>query len=206
MKRVIIGSDETIRFTQYITFDVEVPMPAGVYSSTEAVTDLFPGREQFLSDAVKILEDEYHFDVVEEGNPPKKGHLSDRSDSASVYVNAFYNLENAVEPLKRVGVTDTSIPKGKTFIVECFIHFRFSDHELYDVGDADHNAYLNQNVKDHIANHPVSFVEKEVNVVVPEATLHRAYSEALDDMRDSLDIYIVGWVAKAKRRLAQGDR
>ena len=154
MYRIIKSSKVTassVEFNDVLTLDVDLPdiQPIQVAASGSSVK--FPGRDQFLEDALHILEDEYHFDVIgdvyEENkelkvnklsktNPARKGHISNRPSSDSIYFDTYYDLNNAEEPLKRMGISDRSIPQNVT--VQCYIHFRFSDHDLFDMGDVDH--------------------------------------------------------------------
>lgn len=172
MKRLIRS---TIEFEDSILIDVEIPMPEGIYSSTVDKTTLFPGREQFQQDVLDILENEYHFEVVDSS-------VSNRPSSPSIYFDTYYTLEDG------------------SARIHCFIHFRFSDHVLNDVGDTDHIEFLRDNARKYTENRQVDFVIKEEDVTISSKELYRAYDIALDDLRDTLESRIQAWTRMARRR------
>lgn len=203
MKRYIVASESnnSILFDAIITVDIEIPV-ISVESSTSVN---FPGVKQFLSDVVNILEDEYKFYVIADSyNDPSvftKGHISNRIDSNSIYIDTYYDLSNSRNALDNVGATNVQIPEGK---IECFIHLRFSDHILNDAGDTEHLDYLTKNAKKYTKDHPVDFVYKEESFEVAESDLYRHYNDALDDLKDQLNARILYWVNKANKKLKEG--
>lgn len=188
MYRVLCSTDDSL-FTDYLTIEVEVPLAPGVFSASDVVSDLFPGRAQFAQDAKNILQSEYMFDIVNSSE-------SNRADSASIYFDTYFDLNNALPALERVGVINKDIPQGK---VHCFIHFRFSDHPLYDAGDRDHIQFVRDNAANYLSSRPADYVYPDESIVLSEQQLQQAYSQALEDLRDDLDIRIVGWVNRARK-------
>lgn len=204
--------DSEIRFNDSLILRVE--FPEIVSESIDAASgNIFPGREQLLEDVLRILEDEYHFDVIEDvyeeniglsSNRGKKmpdrrkGHISNRKDSMSVYYDTYYDLSNAVEPLKRQGITNLEIPNNTT--VECYIHLRFSDHDLKNTGYLDHRNYLKDNMKKYTAGKDLLVSIDEEVVSIPAELLYRMYDRALDEVRYQLDDRIQSWVRTARRR------
>lgn len=197
-------NDESIVFDDKIVIDVEIDLPLEIFSAT---TDLikFPGLEKFKQDVLNILENEYGFDVIEDiyDGRKQKGHLSNRKDSVSLYFDTFYDLSKTAELLKRGRIENIEPLSG--YKIFCFIHFRFSDHDLHDQGDVLHRQWLKQNTAKYAANRQdLAHVEDEEIIQVNENTLYRAYEQALDDLRFEIDIRIVGWLRKARRYIDAG--
>jgi len=197
--RAYTVTKDKIEFDDSVVIDIELPNVVQEINSSESINK-FPGKEQFLEDVLHILEDEYHFEVIEEEDEcgvVRKGHHSNRPDSISVYFDTFYDLDNAIEPMKRLGVMDLSIPQDVT--VECFIHFRFSDHDLHDLSYADHRKFLADNTNKHTKDRDVLIKVDEELVTISESVLYAAYNDALDKARDTLDGRIFDWVRQARK-------
>jgi len=199
MKLYIRSSEEItepdILFDDYILIDVDDSDIRAICAAEELVR--FPGADKFREDVAKILADEYGFNVIRESDG-KLGYVSDRKDSESVYFNVYYDLSNADPVLKRVGAAVEAPKSGK---IHCFIHFRFSGHSLENVGDADHNSFLNDNLAKHAQGHPeINFTVKEEPVIVPERTLLLQYDKVKEFVEDELDVRIFGWVRRALKQ------
>jgi len=183
------------------TLEIDIDIGRYLYkiaSSTSAEYDRFPGVFQFKEDVLKILEDEYHFEVIEDvyDGVLQKGHISNRADSASLYFDTYYDLSNATEPKSRLGIASLNIPdSGKVY---CYIHLRFSDHLHPDLGDKEHNAYLDRNIDKYANRADVTHVMKEEVFELREEALMLAYKDALRILKDDLDFRITSWVKKAE--------
>lgn len=198
MKRYIHSNIPEI--SDRIIINLDVSIPYAIYSVTQDNSNLFPGVEQFRKDVLAILEDEYHFEVIEDVYDGKrqKGHCSNRQDSVSVYFDTYFDFANARDAIIRSGVTSLTVPEqGK---VHCFIHFRFSDHILNDEGDKLHRDFLRENKNKYAANRPdVTHVIREEAIDLDETDLTRCYSDALDKLHDALDTRIAYWIRQIDR-------
>lgn len=196
MKLYIRSSEEIdepgVLFDDYILIDVDDADIKSICASESLVR--FPGADKFREDVAKILANEYGFAIIKEADG-KLGYVSNRNGSESIYFNVYYDLSNSDPVLKRVGVSIKAPKSGK---VHCFIHFRFSGHSLENVGDIDHNSFLNDNLVKHTQGHPeINFTVKEEPVVVPERTLLLQYDKVKEFVEDELDVRIFGWVRRA---------
>lgn len=195
--KYIEQSDEPILFDDVLIIDIDVDL-----SQIEASSNLskFPGLEQFRKDVINILENEYGFEVIEDNYNGKrqKGHFSNRPGSISLYLDTYYDLANAPKAISKLRLSETeTLPAGKVY---CYIHFRISDHELYDQGDPAHIKYLNDNANKYATRKPnVNLVEKEETFVAPESNFYQNYEDTLEDFRIDLDARILAWVRKAER-------
>lgn len=199
MKLYIRSSEEItepgVLFEDYILIDVDASDIRRICAAESLVR--FPGPEIFRQDVAKILQNEYGFDIIKESGG-KLGYVSNKNGSESVYFNAYYDLSDSDPVLKRVG---TSVKAPKSGRVHCFIHFRFSGHTLENVGDADHNSFLNDNLNKHTQGHPeINFTVKEEPVIVPERTLLLQYDKVKEFVEDELDVRIFGWVRRALKQ------
>lgn len=199
-KYVDENSDEVL-FDDTIVLEIDINWPGSAVTSSQDLYDQrFPGVEKFRQDVLRMLEDEYHFEVIEDVYDGKrqKGHISNREDSISIYFDTYFDLSNAGQVLQRLGINHTDIPEsGKVF---CFIHLRFSDHELNDEGDVLHNRFVNNNAKKYaVQRGNIVFYVPEESIAISEKSLHRAYSNALEDLKDELDFRIAAWVRRLHR-------
>lgn len=192
-------SDE-ILFDDRITIDIEVDIPYVIDSSTHEQIIRFPGVEQFRQDVLDILENEYHFEVIEDmyNGKKQKGYFSNRDDSISVYFDTYLDLCNVEPVLKRIGSVNCPVPgSGKIY---CFIHFRFSDHILNDEGDQLHRRFIADNADKYTSDRPdVTHVMKEECITLNERDVTLYYNEALEDLRDQIDIRMTYWARKSDR-------
>lgn len=191
------NSDE-ILFDDTILLEIDVEWPgSAVLSSDSADSQKFPGVEKFKEDVLHLLEDEYHFEVIEDVYDGKrqKGYISNREDSISIYFDTYFDLSEARPALERLGISYTDIAEsGKVF---CFIHLRFSDHELNDEGDVAHRQFINDNAKKYaVRRGNLVFYVPEESIAINERSLHQAYSNALEDLKDELDFRIAAWVRR----------
>ena len=194
------NSDEVL-FDDTIVLEIDINWPGSAVTSSQDLYDQrFPGVEKFRQDVLRMLEDEYHFEVIEDVYDGKrqKGHISNREDSISIYFDTYFDLSNAGQVLQRLGINDTDVPEsGKVF---CFIHLRFSDHELNDEGDVLHNRFVNNNAKKYaVQRGNIVFYVPEESIAISEKSLYRAYSNALEDLKDELDFRIAAWVRRLHR-------
>ena len=194
------NSDEVL-FDDTIVLEIDINWPGSAVTSSQDLYDQrFPGVEKFRQDVLQMLEDEYHFEVIEDVYDGKrqKGHISNREDSISIYFDTYFDLSNAGQVLQRLGINDTDIPEsGKVF---CFIHLRFSDHELNDEGDVLHSRFVNDNAKKYaVQRGNIVFYVPEESIAISEKSLYRAYSNALEDLKDELDFRIAAWVRRLHR-------
>lgn len=199
MKLYIRSSEEIdehdVLFEDYIIIDVDDSDIKAICASEDLVR--FPGPDIFREDVAKILLNEYNFDIIKEPDG-KLGYVSNKNGSESVYFNVYYDLSNADPILKRIGTSAKAPRSGK---VLCFIHFRFSGHILENVGDVDHNNFLNDNLNKHTQRHPeINFKVREEPVIVPERTLLLQYDKVKEFVEDELDVRIFGWVRKALKQ------
>ena len=194
-------SKQDYLFDDILKIDIDLDMPSLIYSSTGGQVVRFPGIDRFREDVAHILEDEYNFVVIEDMHDGKvqKGYITNREDSISVYFDTYFDLSNAEAAFKRLGITKYDIPEsGKVF---CFIHLRFSDHELNDEGDVAHRKFLAENAKKYTADNDevTHIIPDEQEVVIPESKVYRYYDEALDELRYELDLKVVTWVRRIER-------
>lgn len=186
-------------FDDYISIEIEINAEKLIAATTLVDFKKFPGREQFRKDVINILEKEYGFTVIEDiyNGILQKGYFSNRSDSLSLYMDTYFDLSNSEKVLSRLGIDGDHLTEGKVF---CFIHFRFSDHAVYNVGDVSHNQFLRNNAERFIRNNPsVTHVIKEESIQINEGLLQQYYDDALDDLRYLLDSRIGLWARNIKR-------
>ncbi len=194
-------SKQEYLFDDILKIDIDLDMPSLICSSTGTQVVRFPGIDQFREDVAAILEKDYNFVVIEDMHDGKlqKGYITNREDSISVYFDTYFDLSNAQPAFERLGITKYDIPEsGKIF---CFIHLRFSDHELNDEGDVAHRKFLADNIKKHTADNSevTHIIPDEQEVIVPESKIYRYYDEALDELRYELDLKVVTWVRRIER-------
>ena len=206
MKSVIVSqtiTDTAIRFTQEVEFDVDLPIIPEHYLQSASNLTPFPGREQFLKDAVNILENEFKFDIIEDkyndSSDLQKGYTSDRDNSNSIYIDSYYDLKHAEYALDYIHTTDKYVPQNVK--VRCFIHFRFSDHKLENVGYQDHNKFLDQNAEKYTKGKNIDdkFIVKEFDETFLETELYQYYEDALDTLRGDVASQIYSWVRYARK-------
>lgn len=203
MKRYIreskyLSDTSSALFDDSIVIDIDVTFPMSNVASSTSINK-FPGIIQFKEDVLHILEDEYKFEVIEDTYDGKlqKGYITNREDSVSVYFDTFYDLSNADASLRRLGVSQ-SVPEPTQIF--CFIHIRFSDHTLNDEGDQLHQKFLKENVDKYTKDRQdVTHVVKEENIEIDKKSLYMYYDQALEDLRDALDVRTLYWIKKADR-------
>ena len=201
MKRYILSSKYTqqsdVVLDDKIFIDIEIDIPYIVQSSS-SVNERFPGVDQFRLDVTKLLEDKFHFEVIEDtyDGVRQKGHITNRKDSVSVYFDTYFDLSNADEVLKELGVTNIiEVTEGKVY---CFVHLRFSDHELNDEGDVLHRKFISENANKY-DRQEVTHIIKEESIDVPERVMYQQYNQALIDLEYELKVRISMWVHKLDR-------
>lgn len=207
MKRYIRSNKYTNNSNKHILFDdtisitIDVDISFPISAATGSNFHRFPGLDQFKQDVLDILQDEYNFDVIEDvyDGILQKGYITNREDGTSVYFNTYYDLANAGDSLKRLGVsTPYNLQPGLVF---CFIHLRFSDHPLNDAGDKLHRAFIAKTTEKYMNQRPDipedhKFTDEEI--LVDERTMQLYYNEAIDRLKNSLDSRIIGWVSWAR--------
>ena len=197
--KYVQGKDDELLFDDVIRVDIEVKIPSNLGVSDENDTlqiVKFPGIEQFKKDVLDILENEYHFDVIEDTyeGVKSKGHISNRADSISLYFDTYFDLCYAGDAIRRVGVYYEEEKSGKVY---CFIHLRFSDHDLADFGDALHRKFISDNAAKYTSNRSdVTHIMKEEQIILSEREVNYYYNQAIDDLRTQLDLKILYWVKK----------
>ena len=211
MKRFIRNSkylDETtdeILFDDSILVDIEIDIPLDIEAASRHEQIVrFPGLDQFKQDVINVLENEYHFEVIEDvyDGVRQKGYTSDREGSLSLYFDTYFDLANCAGPAERMKSSLPVPEKGKIY---CFIHLRFSDHVLIDSGDVGHRKFVADNAKKYTANRPdVTHVVEEDFVDLSEEDLAYYYDEAIADLREQLDVRILYWMRKAERFKRRG--
>lgn len=201
MKRYIRGSkytqQEDVVLDDKIIIDIEFDVPFDVNSSDQVPTK-FPGVDQFKKDVIALLENEFHFEVIEDiyDGVRQKGHITNRTDSISLYFDTYFDLSNADSVLSELGIhNDVAIDKGKVY---CFVHLRFSDHELNDEGDSSHRKFLTENANRY-NKREVTHVIKEESIDVPERVMYQQYNQALADLEYELKVRISMWIHKLDR-------
>lgn len=199
-------SKQEYLFDDTIRINIDINLPRSIFSSIQDVVVRFPGVEQFRVDVLDILENKYKFEVIEEmhDNKMQKGYISNREDSISLYFNTYFDLTNAGDAFKRLGITNFSVPEsGKVF---CFVQLRFSDHILNDEGDRAHRKFVADNIEKYTANRPdvTHIVPDQQDIEVPENLVYRYYDQALQSLEDDLDLHIIKWVKQADRYKRNG--
>lgn len=207
MKRMIISSanrpeHRDVILDSRILVAVDVYFPEVEISSATKQFEPFPGIDNFREHVADILENEYRFEVIKEkSNNMKRGYVTNRSEteSTSVYFNTYYDLVNSVGPLQRLGRKIEEAPQAGE--VYCFIHIRFSDHMLNDLGYKDRIKWIRDNAEEHTKGRSdVNQVWEDEEIILNEVDLHQYYSAAIEDLRDQLDYKIGYWVKAAERR------
>lgn len=212
MKRFIRTSkyldehDYTLLFDDSVFINIELDSADFTGGVIDASSDLgiyrFPGIDQFKADVLSILEREYEFEVIEDFYDGKlqKGHISNRDDSISVYFDTYFDLAKASNPISRLGITNLRVPEESKCKIACFIHIRFSDHKLNDLGDLEHRRFVKQNAEKYTQNRgDVSMVIEEENITIRPDKMQLRYNEAIEDLRTDLDFRIASWVKKAQK-------
>ena len=197
-----LTDEDDVLFDDAIVIDVDITWPGSAVTSSEKIySQRFPGIEKFKEDVLYILENDYHFEVVEDvyNGKRQKGYITNREDSISIYFDTYFDLANAGDAIQRLGITNLDVPNsGKVF---CFIYLRFSDHELNDSGDVAHNAFTSNNAKKYIVlRDNVGYFVPEENIVLEEKSLYRAYTNTLEDLKDELDFRIASWVKRFTKK------
>ena len=199
-------SDE-IMFDDTIRIDIEVDLLHAIQKVTASSASVkFPGKEQFRQDVINILENDYHFIVIEDvyDGVKQKGHFSDRPDSISLYFDTYFDLINAKDVFERMHLTRKDALNERIF---CFINFRFSDHALHDMSDVLHRTYLKENVAKYAKNNrDVTHTVQEESIELDEKDMQYYYDDALEDLRSQLDSRIIYWVRKADQFRRKGIR
>lgn len=193
-------------FDDTIKIDIDVDLRWLIAAATNSFKR-FPGISQFKEDVLNILEAEYNFEVIEDiyDGTKQKGYITNRQDSCSVYFDTFYDISNAYEPMKRLGIQDPKITgKGQIF---CFIHIRFSDHMLNDDADINHNTFLKQNSEKYTHQKSnIALVINQEDVILNERNMQYFYDEALDELRDALDTRISYWARAIGKKIELNER
>lgn len=200
--KYIEQSSDPIILDDTVVVDIEIDLSDYIKSATSSNTVLVPGIEKFRKDVCDILENEYGFEVIEDNyrgrKTKQKGYFSDRHGSFSVYFDTYYDLSKSEPVFKRLGMSNYTVPnKGKVY---CFIHLRFSDHDLYNEGDAAHRRFLRTNREKYTANRSdITHVVDEERIKLSHTDMQRHYDEAIDDLKYELDTKILNWVRKANK-------
>lgn len=193
-----LRNDDSILFDDVISVDLEIDLPELIVAANQSKSIIiFPGVDKFREDVVRMLENEYKFEVIEDVHNGKrqKGYSSNRRGSISLYFDTYFDLSNVDYGLQRLGVSNYTKPDPKK--VYCFIHLRFSDHDLNDEGDLAHRRFVADNVKKYTANRPdITHIMKEEVLTVSEEAIQRYYDEALDDLRSQIETRMLYWVRK----------
>lgn len=203
MKRYIrsnkyLTEDSDVLFDDSIYIDIDMSFEDVIVESSSGISK-FPGVEQFKKDALNILENKYNFEVIEDvyDGVKQKGHTSNKDGSVSIYFDTYFDLSNAQIALDNLGISSISAPEsGKVF---CFIHIRFSDHVLNDLGDVEHRSFIQKNAEKYVNEKSASVthvIPEEEFEVTPEE-LYMYYDEALSALEAQLDTRIVYWIRKA---------
>lgn len=186
--------DSNILFDDTIFVEVDIDLNSILSAD---IWSKFPGVDQFKKDVLDILENEYGFEVIEDvyDGIKQKGYISNREDSVSIYFDTYFDLSKSGPALKRSGVSTIAPQEGTIF---CFVHIRFSDHDLADEGDVEHRKFINRNAQKYVSNRPeVTHVMKEEQVEVDPLHLNRYYDRALASLKVDLDSRILAWNRKA---------
>lgn len=195
--------DVVLRDKLVLDFDISIPQPVDgsvVFGSFNR----FPGVEVFRQDVLNILENEFGFEVAEklEKGKKQKGYVSNRQDSWSVYFDTYLDFSKAASKLDKALLTNLKIPEEG--VIYCFIHLRFSDHELNNDGDALHRQFKRENRNKHIEQNPkvTNYVDEEEFIIEPEK-LNREYDEALNILRAALESKIIYWIKVTPKYIAR---
>ena len=158
-----------------VNTDVQIPAYIGLCSVSRE--QIFPGVDVFKAEALSVLENEFHFQVVEDlyAGRKQKGYIEDRDYSVHVEFDAYYDLRNSEEVIRSWGVENLSIPETRT--VYCHFCISFFDDVLYKHGAGNDS--------------------KDAGTEMQELNMH--YDEAIDDFRLELEFKILSWVRKAER-------
>lgn len=209
MKRQLIFADEQdfnkIDLKEYIILHVDIPLYRYQLKDTTIASsssiEWFPGRDKFKDDVAKILEDEYHFQIIEsEDNGKKqKGVTSNRPDSSSIYFNTLFDFSKNRDIVKKF-TRGWEVPDRG--VVNCFIYLRFSDHLLNDYSDSLHRNFVRNNIEEHLSQNPniTHFIKDQEEFILDERKLYQHYSDALVELRDDIEARFVAWIKKLKRR------
>lgn len=195
-------SSNKILFDDQILVKIDVILPKCVAASRQdGIAVYFPGTDQFRKDVAEILEREYGFEVIEDMHDGKlqKGYVSNRDDSISVYFDTYLDLCSAQRIVDKSEYTQLTCPDfpAKMF---CFIHLRFSDHDIPDLGDVAHRRFIAQNAEKYTKNNPeITHVVDEDSIVLSEQDVYRYYDDAIDDLRANIETRIRYWIRKADR-------
>lgn len=202
-KHYIAASDKEKFITSQVLFDDKIEITVDVFpdysiaSSTSIEFSRFPGTEKFRLDVLDLLENKYHFEVIESLHEGKrqKGYVSNRDDSCSVYFDTYFNIANAKDALVRLGKKDIKLPENAK--VYCFIHIRFSDHDLANLGDIDTKKWLKENATKYISDrNDIKLVVEDENLYVSEREMQLYYNRALEELQEELDWRISRWVKR----------
>lgn len=188
---------QEVLFEDEIVINIDIDL-TNIAATSYSSISRFPGTDAFRQRVLKILEDEYGFDVIQSEHDGvfQKGYCSNRDGSVSIYFDTYFDLAKAAEPANRLGATISDLPKGTVY---CFIHFRISDHYLHDSGDIAHRQFIN-NLKQQYTSHRTDVVDSyEEDIVIDEYTMQLHYDEAIEELKIALDTRILGWVRRAER-------
>ena len=188
---------QEVLFEDEIVINIDIDL-TNIAATSYSSISRFPGTDAFRQRVLKILEDEYGFDVVqsEHDGVLQKGYCSNRDGSVSIYFDTYFDLAKAAEPASRLGATIPDLPTGTVY---CFIHFRISDHYLHDSEDVAHRQFIN-NLKQQYTLHRTDVVDSyEEDIVIDEYTMQLHYDEAIEELKIALDTRILGWVRRAER-------
>ena len=194
MKRYIklsssVAKHQDCDISDKIIIDIDINLPPPYLAASTSIIAgqfaKFPGVVQFKEDVARILQNEYNFEIAD-------SHISNRKDSVSVYFDTYFDIANAKDVVRKFGIKDTNIPsEGKVF---CYIHIRFSDHTLSDMGDIHHRNYLKRNADKFVKErNEVTHVLPEQEIELQEKDLHYYYNDAIDDLRTQLELKMVYW-------------
>ena len=203
MKRYIYSTTEQgpVELRDSIVVDFYIDLPKVIESATSynSVFSYFPGVEQLRIDIAEMLQDEYQFEVLTEtaNGKEQQGHCSNREDSISLYFNTFYNLNNAEPIFKKLGISSFTIPQDG--IVKCFIHLRISDHPLNDYSDVEHREYVKKVVNENASDLPRENIFPDEDIRLNQSLIYRYYEQALEELRDDIELRIVGWCKAVTR-------
>lgn len=179
-----------------IIIDIEISVKDLIDAASSFTTRYkFPGVDKFKEDVIRILEDEFGFVIIKERyrGKPSKGRISNRKNSVSLYFNTLYDLSNNSTVLSAAKQLNATLPIESA--VNCFVHFRFSDHALHDASDAKHLNYLKRNreAATEGRNDIVRYIDEESILVRPKL-LANYYDKALNKLRLRLSSRIDEWV------------
>ena len=205
MKRFIrsnkyLDDDSDILFDDTIVVDIDIELPYYLISAaTNQLKSKYPGLEQFKEDVLNILENEYHFEVIEDvyDGTLQKGHVTNRKNGTSIYFDTYFDLSNAQPSLDRI---KSSLKAPDSGLIYCFIHIRFSDHPDRAGGDAAHRKFVKKNAARYKDKNPdVTFALEDEAFEIPKELLANYYEEAIDDLKSQLDARMVHWIHKANQ-------